>query len=111
MLSFFTLFFSFIFSCQQLQIQPDPSSGVDVALCREPYLSHDPNTRTEFLPLSCKVTAYPSSSGIALGYFSAVELFYLNLSRAKPANRSSDPTEEDDLALRMLRLGAHWWPS
>ena len=78
---------------------------------REPYFSHDPNIRTEFLPLSCKVTAYPSSGGIVLGYFSAVELVYLNLSRTKPANRSSDPAEEDDLALRMLRLGAHWWPS
>ncbi|KAI9861626.1 MAG: hypothetical protein M1813_005236 [Trichoglossum hirsutum] len=78
---------------------------------REPYLSHDPNTHTEILPLSCKVTAYPSPGGIVLGYFSAVELAYLNLSRTKPANRSSDPAEEDDLALRMLGLGAHWWPS
>ncbi|KAI9870061.1 MAG: hypothetical protein M1830_004733 [Pleopsidium flavum] len=78
---------------------------------REPYLSHDPSTRTEFLPLSCKATVYPSSGGIVLGYFSAVELAHLNLSRTKPANRSSHPAEEDDLALRMLRLGAHWWPS
>jgi hypothetical protein len=57
------------------------------------------------------VTAYPSSGGIIFGYFSAVELVHLNLSRTKPANRSPDPAEEDDLALRMLRLGAYWWPS
>jgi hypothetical protein len=111
MLSFFTLFSSFIFGRQQLQTQPDPSWGVDVALYRRPYPSHDPNIRTEFLSWSCLVTAYPSSGGIVLGYFSAVELVHLNLSRTKPANRSSDPAEEDDLALRMLRLGAHWWPS
>ncbi|KAK4985127.1 hypothetical protein LTR66_008275 [Elasticomyces elasticus] len=92
-------------------MQPDPSSGVNVAMYREPYLSHDPNTRTEFLPLSCKTTAYPSSGGIVLGYFSAVELAHLDLSRTKQANRSSDPVEEDDLALRMLHLGAHWWPN
>jgi hypothetical protein len=78
---------------------------------RETYLSHDANTRTEFLPPSCKAVAYPSSGGIVLGYFSAVELAHLNLSRTKPINRSSDPAEEDDLALRMLRLGAHWWLS
>ncbi|KAH0556758.1 hypothetical protein GP486_005455 [Trichoglossum hirsutum] len=84
---------------------------MDVARYREPYLLHDPNTRTEFLPLSCKTTAYPSPGGIVLGYFSAVELAHLDLPRTKPTNRSSDPAEEDDLALRMLHLGAHWWPS
>jgi hypothetical protein len=94
-LSLSTLFFSFIFGRQQLQIKPDPSSGADVAIYREPYFSHDPNTRTEFLPLSCKVTAYPSSGGIILSYFSAVELVYLSLSRTKPANRSLDLAEEE----------------
>ena len=64
----------------------------------------------DVLPLSCKATAYPSSGGIVLDYFSAVELAHLNLSRTKPASRSSDPVE-DDLALRMLCLDAHWWPS
>lgn len=111
MLSFFTFLFSLIFGRQQLEIQPDPSSGVNVAIYREPYLSHDPNARTEFPHLTYRVTAYPSSGGIVLGYFSAVELAHLNLSCTIPANRSSDPAEEDDLAVRMLRLGAHWWPS
>jgi hypothetical protein len=39
-----------------------------------------------------------------LGYFTSAEMAYLGLSRTKPANRSRDPVEEDDLALRML------WP-
>jgi hypothetical protein len=64
----------------------------------------------DVLPLSCKATAYSSSGGIVLSYFSAVELAHLNLSRTKPTSRSSDPVE-DDLALRMLCLDAHWWPS
>jgi hypothetical protein len=46
-----------------------------------------------------------------LGFFSAIELAHLKLSRFTPANRSLDLAEEDDLALRMLRLGAHWWPN
>lgn len=110
MLLIFALLFSFIFA-QQLQIQPESLRPINSAMYREPYLQHDPNVRTEFLPLACKTTAYPSSGGIMLGYFSAVEMAYLGLSRTKPANRSRDPAEEDDLALRMLRLGAHWWPS
>ena len=102
--------FSFTFA-RQLQIQPELLGLVNGAMYREPYLQHDPNARTEFLPLACKTTAYPSSGGIMLGYFSSVEMAYLGLSRTKPANRSRDPVEEDDLALRMLRLGAHWWPN
>jgi hypothetical protein len=105
------LFFSFIFGRQQLQTQSGLSSRVDVAIYRQPYPSQDPNTRTEFLSQLCIITAYPSSGNIIFGYFSAVKLVHLNLSRTKPANRSPDPAEEDDLALRMLRLGAYWWPS
>jgi len=115
MTSIFLLFGSFIFGRQQPQIQPDPSSGMDIgmdiAMSRPPYISHDPNTRTEFMGLSCRTIAYPSFGGIVLGYFSAVELVHLDLPHTKPTNRSSDPAEEDNLAHRMLRLGAHWWPS
>jgi hypothetical protein len=57
------------------------------------------------------VTAYPSVGGVVLGFFSAVEMVHLQLSRFEPAKRSSDVAEEDELALRMLRLGAHWWPN
>ncbi|KAL9109432.1 MAG: hypothetical protein Q9227_005940 [Pyrenula ochraceoflavens] len=60
---------------------------------------------------NCQTIAYPSVGGIVLGHFSAVELSYLNLPRFHNTDRSSDPAEEDDLALRMLSLGAHWWPS
>ena len=78
---------------------------------REPRFPYDPNARTVFYDYSCQVTAYPSVGGLVLGFFSAVELAYLKLPRFKPANRSLDLAEEDDLALRMLRLGAHWWPN
>jgi hypothetical protein len=37
-------------------------------------------------------------------------MVHLQHSRFEPATRSSNTTEEDDLALRMLRLAAHWWP-
>lgn len=111
MMSFLTLFFSFIFGHQQPQIEAEPSSPADICMIRGPYMYREPNTRTEFWGRSCRTTAYPSSGGIVLGDFSAVEVAHLNLSRIEPADRSSDPAEEDDLAQRMLRLGAHWWPS
>ena len=72
--------------------------------------SHDSNMRTVFITHFCNVYAYPSSGGIAFGQFSAVEMAHLGLARFQPSNRSSN-ADEDDLALRMLHLGAHWWPS
>ena len=78
---------------------------------RDDYDPHDCNTRTKFLAGSCKTTAYPSMGGLVLGHFSPPELDYLALSRMTPANRSSSPADEDDLAARMLGLGANWWPS
>jgi len=73
--------------------------------------SHDSNIRTEFGAHLGNVYAYPSLGGIIFGRFSAVEIAYLGLARFQPSNRSSNADEEDDLALRMLHLGAHWWPS
>jgi hypothetical protein len=67
--------------------------------------------RTEFLHLHCKVTAYPSVGGIVVGYFTAVQLKQLGLSNVEIAVRSQDKSEEDELALTMMRHGAHWWPS
>ncbi|RYP60158.1 hypothetical protein DL769_008251 [Monosporascus sp. CRB-8-3] len=67
--------------------------------------------RTEFLPLHCRVTAYPSVGGIVLGYFTAVQLKQLHLDNIESATRSQDDSEEDKLALAMMRHGAHWWPS
>lgn len=78
---------------------------------RPPNYDFDSNARTVFLPHVCQTTAYPSAGGIVLGHFSAVEIAHLNLPRSHPTNRSSSSAEEDDLALRMLSLGAHWWPS
>ena len=76
-----------------------------------PYLTHNPKVRTEFLAHSCKTTAYPSPGNLVLSSFTPIELEYLNLSRTASANRSASLAEEDVLALGMLRLGAHWWPS
>ena len=109
------LFLSSFLSCRpQLQTLPARSIGpirAEPTMRHPPYFSHDPSARTEFLAHSCKTTAYPSSGGLVLGFFTPVELAYLNLSRTKPANRSSSSAEEDALALGMLHLGAHWWPS
>jgi hypothetical protein len=55
------------------------------------------------------VTAYPSVGGIVLGFFSFIEMVQLQLSCFEPGKRSSNTAEEDELALRLLRLGAHWW--
>ena len=74
-------------------------------------LNHDSHIRTVFGSPFCNVYAYPSSGGIVFGQFSAVEMVRLGLARFQPSNRSSNADEEDDLALRMLHLGAKWWPS
>ncbi|KAL9615952.1 MAG: hypothetical protein Q9160_009124 [Pyrenula sp. 1 TL-2023] len=99
---------------QQLETQASPPLSLrpETAMHRpsDPF-PFNPNARTEFLPHSCQTTAYPSSGGVVLGYFSAVEVAHLNLSRTHTTNRSSSPNDEDDLARRMLSLGAHWWPS
>jgi hypothetical protein len=73
--------------------------------------SHNSNIRTEFFPNTCQTFDYPSKGGMVHGLFTPVELDHLNLSRPTPATRSSSPAEEDALALKMLHLGAHWWPS
>jgi hypothetical protein len=82
-------------------MRPDPSV----------FLPHDPTRRTEFRSNYCQTTAYPSDGGLVIGLFTAVELRQLGLSNLKPSNRSQKPGEEDSLAMRMMRLGAHWWPS
>jgi hypothetical protein len=78
---------------------------------REFPFPEDRNARTVLNSYPCQVTAYPSVGGIVLGFFSAVEMVHLQLLRSEPAKRSSDTAEEDELSLRMLRLGAHWWPN
>jgi hypothetical protein len=54
--------------------------------------------------------AYPSTGGIVLGTFTPVEHEYLGLSRFNTSYISDDPATEDQFALRLLQLGAHWWP-
>jgi len=67
--------------------------------------------RTVFTSHDCEVTAYPSTGGIILGYFTSAELSYFNLSRSEAASRSPDPFEEDVFALKLLQIGGRWWPS
>jgi hypothetical protein len=64
---------------------------------------YNPNARTEFYDSSCQVIAYPSVGGLVLGFFSAVELAYLNLPRLKATNRSLDAAEEDNLCSSYVR--------
>ena len=112
MLSSFALFFSTIFGHRQIQAQPDSCQGASMWMYWYPHgLNHDSRIRTEIGSPKCSVYAYPSSGGIVSGGFSAIEMVHLGLPRFQPSNRSSDANEEDDLALRMLQLGAHWWPS
>lgn len=44
-------------------------------------------------------------------HFTGVELDCLGLSRSEDSNREDDPEKEDAFALRILHLGARWWPS
>lgn len=64
------------------------------------------------LSRACRVFAYPSHGGVVRKILTDVELGYLGLSRTGPdPGACSDPDEEDAFALRMLKLGARWWPS
>ncbi|KAJ0333878.1 hypothetical protein COL922a_010325 [Colletotrichum nupharicola] len=57
------------------------------------------------------LVAYPSRGGLVLMHPSPLDLQHLDLPRTHDTPRSSLPAVEDGLADRMLRLGAHWWPS
>jgi hypothetical protein len=73
--------------------------------------SSQDRVRTEFHITSCIVYSYPSSGGIILKKVVGVELDYLGLPRTESPKCYEDPSMEDAFALRMLQLGAHWWPS
>ncbi|RYP61279.1 hypothetical protein DL769_007775 [Monosporascus sp. CRB-8-3] len=57
-----------------------------------------------------KVVAYPSTGGIVLGFLSSIEKSYLGIPLLQQVPRSEDPAEEDALAVKLLQVGAHWWP-
>ncbi|KAI0379224.1 hypothetical protein F5Y04DRAFT_131017 [Hypomontagnella monticulosa] len=68
--------------------------------------------RVEYNYCRCKVFSYPSIGGIAIGYFTSIELWLLGISpAAQVLYASQDSAEEDTFALRMLQHGARWWPS
>ncbi|KAL2674272.1 hypothetical protein Neosp_012723 [[Neocosmospora] mangrovei] len=90
----------------------------DALLC--PDSAKPPNGhqhRTIPGPNDCTVIAYPSVGGVVLGRFTGVELEWLGFSRSSKESYSRVPAdegslkEEDTLAVRLMQLGARWWPS
>jgi hypothetical protein len=69
------------------------------------------HVRTEFSQSSCTVFAYPLSGGIILKNVVGVELDFLGLPRTETVLCHDDGEMEDTPALRMLQIGARWWPS
>jgi hypothetical protein len=57
------------------------------------------------------VYSYPSTGGIILKNVVGVELEFLGLPRIATVQCHDDAKKEDDFALRMLQIGARWWPS
>jgi hypothetical protein len=112
-----------LFRAQEPQTRSNQSLDMDNRICSNSFLDvdytmnldlpfpNDKNARTNIRGYPSEVIAYPSVGGLVLGYFSAVEMVHLHLPRFEPSRRSSNTDEEDELALRMLRLGAHWWPN
>ncbi|KAI1740087.1 hypothetical protein F4680DRAFT_419639 [Xylaria scruposa] len=80
-------------------------------ICSTTTRVEDTEQRTEFFSRYSRVKAYPSVGGVVIGRSTAVQLKQLGLSNIKPAPRSHNETEEDELALGLMRQGAHWWPS
>ncbi|KAM0333410.1 hypothetical protein ACHAQA_002071 [Verticillium albo-atrum] len=56
------------------------------------------------------LVAYPFIGGVVLSLPSSVDLKHLRIDDAVDTERASNAAEEDDLATRMLLLGAKWWP-
>jgi hypothetical protein len=57
------------------------------------------------------VFSYPSSGGIILKTVVGVELDYVDLPRTETAQCHQEDAIEDAFALKLLQLGARWWPS
>jgi hypothetical protein len=74
-------------------------------------LSSQNRVCAEFTQSSCTVFSYPSSGGIILKTVVGVELDCLDIPRTEYVQCHQDTTEEDEFALRLLQLGARWWPS
>jgi len=79
---------------------------------KNPQASPPARPRISFGFIKCTVYSYPTQGGIITAAFSDPELSFLGLSRtATDPGVSSDPDTEDAFGLRMLQLGARWWPS
>ncbi|EFY85112.1 hypothetical protein J3459_015869 [Metarhizium acridum] len=58
-------------------------------------------------PVAAYVVAYPSIGGVVMANPGPIEMQRLNLPRTHDASRSGN---EDDMPVRLLQLGARWWP-
>ena len=88
----------------------NPASSAREHYCYSSTQTYDTNKRYDPL-IAHEVYGYPSTGGVLIKGVCAVELLHLNLDKFKKANRSSDPTEEDEFCKRLRSLGARWWPS
>ncbi|KAJ0302385.1 hypothetical protein Brms1b_012045 [Colletotrichum noveboracense] len=92
-----------------------PDDGLEICACDPPfsplYTPPRPPLRSNIFPGPGFLVAYPSRGGLVLMHPSPLNLQHLDLPRTHDTPRSSLPAVEDGLADRMLRLGAHWWPS
>ncbi|KAH0426241.1 hypothetical protein CcaCcLH18_10470 [Colletotrichum camelliae] len=89
----------------------------DLEICddiADPQYQHPPHPMRSniFTGGPGHLVSHPSLGGIVISTPSSIDLQHLNLPRTHDTKFSSfSKSEEDDLAQRMLRLGAHWWPS
>lgn len=94
---------------------PESLQHEEIDICRVPsfpwYEAPEPPLRSNFFNGGAGfLVTYPSLGGLVMSSPSPVDLQHLNIPRTHDTKRSSDQAQEDDLATRMLRLGANWWP-
>ncbi|KAI0190470.1 hypothetical protein EV127DRAFT_430388 [Xylaria flabelliformis] len=95
-----------------------PRHLLEMEICQD----SSPNPAYELPPLSMRsnifddggggyLVTYPSTGGIVIAAAPLpADLAHLGLSQTRDTERSNATSEEDDIANRMLQLGANWWP-
>ncbi|OQO04829.1 hypothetical protein B0A48_07846 [Cryoendolithus antarcticus] len=90
----------------------DDSDDLEDPLAPQPAsIARGPSRWTIFGARGCNIYGYPSSGGILIKKADVLDLLHLSLSRSQAYERSSDPTEEDELCDALRRIGAKWWIS
>nr|OQO31640.1 hypothetical protein B0A51_01130 [Rachicladosporium sp. CCFEE 5018] len=74
-------------------------------------IARGPSRWTIFGARGCNIYGYPSFGGILIKEADVLDLLHLSLSHSQACERSSDPTEEDELCDAFRRIGAKWWIS